>query len=667
MLSSGVLRTTVSEVLAEDSVRLAPAWGDGPSFLVGASVRIRVGAADAEAVVASLDDDRVILDPAVPGVRPGAAVELSTGEEAPILAARVVTGVPRDRPLPPMESRLATTRGTNGADAIGGGGNAVHHAGTGRSARNRHADGADLFALDIRKPVPVHGRGRSDRAGGRDGRRSGAGPRALEADARAVLDRASLCGGGALGTVDPPGARARRAGRMLQNASASPRVRTFATGCRRSSCSPGGDRGREAALVPVIDGVLDRVRSRFAAGRLMSDQRRRADDGPGIQSKDSLLPGPPGAWSVGRRRRHGRGFRTRVLALTWAARVRIRARERGPERMSPRPAWRCMLVSPAVAVQSVAAGGGSVVCGSRAGGMGRRARCDPGPACYGRGGPLTITDCNLLGLDASRFALLLDGVMPAARAREMLCLARAELDGGLGLEQMLSGFIEIADQCMGDARCITPRRGHDPAEHTLVAFGGAGPRARLRSPMRCRSTASSSRPTRACSCGRADRIAYRTHRALGAPPPHALRFAGRPDRRPGVPGRRGDPRCWDRWRRMRGGDLHLGDGRVPIPRPGRRDRARRHGRGDAPRPVPRRYRERRRRRLEDHPLEAVAARVTASLGRASGSRQPRAPRGLAGRTPARHQRVSHLGRLERRRGARLLRRRPESPPPDPAC
>src|SRR5690606_5331476 len=67
------------------------------------------------------------------------------------------------------------------------------------------------------------------------------------------------------------------------------------------------------------------------------------------------------------------------------------------------------LLAPALAIESVAAGGGSI-CGFEAGGLSvgpRSAGAFPGPACYGAGGPLTITDCNLLlgRVDPDRFGI----------------------------------------------------------------------------------------------------------------------------------------------------------------------------------------------------------------------------------------------------------------------
>ena len=135
------------------------------------------------------------------------------------------------------------------------------------------------------------------------------------------------------------------------------------------------------------------------------------------------------------------------------------------------------LLSPALAIETVAAGGGSIcrvdqgklVVGPESAGA------DPGPASYGAGGPLTLTDVNLLlgRLVPSRFPIPID--VGAARAR--LTELRGELgaEGSTSSESILEGLLRIADERMAEAiRHISVRKGIDPAAYNLVAFGGAG-------------------------------------------------------------------------------------------------------------------------------------------------------------------------------------------------
>ena len=133
-----------------------------------------------------------------------------------------------------------------------------------------------------------------------------------------------------------------------------------------------------------------------------------------------------------------------------------------------------------LAVETVAAGGGSIcdfdgvklVVGPASAGA------DPGPASYGRGGPLTVTDLNLfLGkLLPERFPFPLD--QPAVAARlESLCKRIAASPTGRSFTpfELAQGFIDVANANMARAiRKISVAKGYDPAEYVLVPFGGAG-------------------------------------------------------------------------------------------------------------------------------------------------------------------------------------------------
>ncbi|MBI5940092.1 MAG: 5-oxoprolinase, partial [Caulobacterales bacterium] len=138
------------------------------------------------------------------------------------------------------------------------------------------------------------------------------------------------------------------------------------------------------------------------------------------------------------------------------------------------------LRSPMLDVETVAAGGGSILAfdGSRARAGPASAGADPGPACYGRSGPATVTDANLvLGrLDPRFFPPVFGpkGDAPldpeAARAR----LAELAAAMGLTVEAAAEGFIAVAVEQMAQAvRRISPERGFDPRGHALVSFGGA--------------------------------------------------------------------------------------------------------------------------------------------------------------------------------------------------
>ncbi|MBA4008496.1 MAG: 5-oxoprolinase [Erythrobacter sp.] len=141
------------------------------------------------------------------------------------------------------------------------------------------------------------------------------------------------------------------------------------------------------------------------------------------------------------------------------------------------------VAAPMMQIHTVAAGGGSICRfdGARFRVGPESAGADPGPACYRKGGPLTVTDCNLfLGrIDPAFFPAVFgpDGVAPldpeAARAR--LEEVAALLPEPKPLEDIAEGFLAIAVHNMAAAiRKISVARGHDVTTYALACFGGAG-------------------------------------------------------------------------------------------------------------------------------------------------------------------------------------------------
>ena len=145
------------------------------------------------------------------------------------------------------------------------------------------------------------------------------------------------------------------------------------------------------------------------------------------------------------------------------------------------------LSAPMLQVHTVAAGGGSICVfdGMRLRVGPESAGADPGPACYRRGGPLTITDCNvLLGRVRPEFfpAIFgpnadqpLDRDVVAAKFAELCAEVEAMTGRAMTPEEAAEGFLTIANLNMAEAiKKISIQRGYNPKEYALVAFGGAG-------------------------------------------------------------------------------------------------------------------------------------------------------------------------------------------------
>ncbi len=145
------------------------------------------------------------------------------------------------------------------------------------------------------------------------------------------------------------------------------------------------------------------------------------------------------------------------------------------------------LRAPMMRIHTVAAGGGSICTfdGARLRVGPESAGADPGPASYRRGGPLTVTDCNVMvgKIDPELFPKVFgpNGDLPldAAVVRERFAALAAEIAAATGHartpEEIAAGFLEIAVANMANAiKHISVERGYDVTEYTLCCFGGAG-------------------------------------------------------------------------------------------------------------------------------------------------------------------------------------------------
>ena len=142
---------------------------------------------------------------------------------------------------------------------------------------------------------------------------------------------------------------------------------------------------------------------------------------------------------------------------------------------------------PMLEIHTVAAGGGSCLHfdGSRYRVGPDSAGANPGPACYRRGGPLTVTDCNvMLGklqpeFFPAVFGPAADQTLDDAVVREKFTALQAEIRCATGdersVEEVAEGFLQIAVNNMASAiRKISVQRGHDVTRYALNCFGGAG-------------------------------------------------------------------------------------------------------------------------------------------------------------------------------------------------
>ncbi len=481
VLSSSALRGRLGAVTGPRAVSAAVEPAGARGLLAGCRMHLLADPARRWSVREHRGSELVLDGP--PPAAPGAAVELRAPVEAPVLAAHLVTGTPLAGALPAIDLRLATTRGTNALLERRGARVALFvTAGLEDLPAIGTQQRPDLFALEVRRPAPLY-----EAVVGVPERLAADGSVLVPLDldpvasaARRLRDAGIAAAAVALMHSYRNPAHERQVGRLLGelgfeivSLSAElaplikllPRVQTAVV---------------DAYLGPVVGGYLARVHEGIGSARVhVMTSAGGLVQAASFRAKDSLLSGPAGgvvgAGEAGRRSGAGR-----VISFDMGGTSTDVARWDGDlEYVYEHTVGDARLAAPAVAVETVAAGGGSVCTGAH--GQLRvgpeSAGADPGPACYGAGGPLTLTDVNLLlgRLAPDRFGLPLDRTA-ASRALEEVRAQLGPAAEGAEDEQLLAGLLRIADERMAAAiRRISVRRGYDPGGFALVAFGGAGP------------------------------------------------------------------------------------------------------------------------------------------------------------------------------------------------
>jgi N-methylhydantoinase A len=133
---------------------------------------------------------------------------------------------------------------------------------------------------------------------------------------------------------------------------------------------------------------------------------------------------------------------------------------------------------PMIEIHTVGAGGGSIARVDQGGALvvgPQSAGAEPGPACYGKGDYITVTDANLI-LGRLRPDYFLGGRMSLDRRRAESLIAGLAAQIGASVREAALGIIRVVNANMERAiRAISLERGYDPRRFTLLTFGGAGP------------------------------------------------------------------------------------------------------------------------------------------------------------------------------------------------
>lgn len=238
----------------------------------------------------------------------------------------------------------------------------------------------------------------------------------------------------------------------------------------------------DAYLSPVLRRYVDQVAAEMPGVPLLFMQSSGGlTDAHGFQGKDAILSGPAGG-IVGMVRTAAIAKQQKVIGFDMGGTSTDVSHYAGQfEREFETQVAGVRMRTPMMSIHTVAAGGGSILRfdGARLRVGPDSAGADPGPASYRRGGPLAVTDANIMTgkLQASLFPRVFGHAAHAALDVDVVQRRFADLgrETGMKAEQVAHGFIQIAVQQMANAiKKISVARGYDVTQYTLQCFGGAG-------------------------------------------------------------------------------------------------------------------------------------------------------------------------------------------------
>jgi 5-oxoprolinase (ATP-hydrolysing) len=238
----------------------------------------------------------------------------------------------------------------------------------------------------------------------------------------------------------------------------------------------------DAYLSPILKRYVQQVAQEMPGVKLFFMQSSGGlTDAHAFAGKDAILSGPAGG-IVGMARTAAMAGIEKVIGFDMGGTSTDVSHYAGEfEREFETQVAGVRMRAPMMSIHTVAAGGGSILAfdGSRFRVGPQSAGANPGPASYRRGGPLAVTDANVMvGKIVPRYFPKVFGVaaneaLDGAVVREKFAALAAQT--GRAAEDVAEGFISIAVQQMANAiKKISVARGYDVTRYTLQCFGGAG-------------------------------------------------------------------------------------------------------------------------------------------------------------------------------------------------
>ena len=483
VLSSSVIRGAIVSRTGDRTVQVNMSWPvvkdifkDFEFRIVGKSFACKIEQID-------FVNNYIHLQGSLPYNLEDGAFEITSHEEVPVLAARLLTATPLHKKFPPLEMKLGSTRGTNAILERKGAKTAfLVTKGFKDLLLIGNQQRQNLFALHIIKPLPLY-------------------DFVLEVEERIESD----------GTVLHPlqASVIEKLVRQLRKE----KVESISNALVNSYKNPVHEQALAAALAthgynhvsfsselssqikilpraettvanayldPIIHSYVSGIQHGLSGAKLSlmtsAGSLVRSDS---FFPKDSLLSGPAGG-VVGAAHQAMRSGINKIIGFdmggtsTDVSLFDGRFDYRFESRVG-----NFKILSPSLSIETIAAGGGSICDfdGHRLIVGPHSAGASPGPACYGTGGPLTMTDVNLLlgRIDSDNFAIPISTQKSQEALQHLLNKIKKLTGHSTPGSKVLESLIQIANEKMAEAiKKISVQQGHDPRSFALLSFGGAG-------------------------------------------------------------------------------------------------------------------------------------------------------------------------------------------------
>ncbi len=487
VLSSGAIRGTVKEWKNGRTLLIDENWEVSPGILEGYTFRLLKDQGILSIVTEyNAEKKELYLDKSISleNRHNNTGFELLSGDEAPVLGARLITGTGINENLPVKVVKLGSTKGTNALlERKGSRVLFIVTAGFEDVLRIGYQQRPDIFARNVLKPDPLYHEviGVDERidSSGRVLKKPGL--KKLKSDLHYIKEK---------GEIDSIAIALMHSYKNPLNENL---IGEFLQGLGFSYISLSSDLSKLIKYVSrsettVVNAYLDKIIDTYLSGMMKSFSGAsffvmnsagglaKASD---FKPKESLLSGPAGgvvgAVSIGVES----GYKNLITFDMGGTSTDVSRYGDKFDYRFEHEVGGARIVSPALSIETVAAGGGSICWfdGFKLCVGPESAGAFPGPACYGAGGPLTITDINLLSgrLDPEQFGIPVFPDDSEKKITELIRDIEKKSGGKRDKKSILKGFLRIANEIMAGAiKKVSVLKGYDPAESAMVAFGGAG-------------------------------------------------------------------------------------------------------------------------------------------------------------------------------------------------